>query len=179
MVVLRATQKVLRLLPQQGHSPGASDTALGDWYINRIVVARQPLLLLVSERSLLSILTPARDVKGMTERLAETVAARLRRLGIDDAVVAAEIGAMSVVTVAKTADRSVTGQMVDFAKCLSYYLPKKAWSATDLQGAEDKLAKMPCRASRPFDEVIFPREAALRLFVSTWSDHEASQTAIH
>jgi hypothetical protein len=64
VVVLRATQKVLRLLPQPRHIPGASDTALGDWYVNRIVIARQPLLLLVSEKSLLSVLTPARDVKG-------------------------------------------------------------------------------------------------------------------
>ncbi len=88
MIVLRATQKVLRLLPQSGHSGGASDTALGDWYVNRIVIARQPLVLLVSEKSLLSILTPARDVKGLPERLPEAVAARLRRLGLDEAVIA-------------------------------------------------------------------------------------------
>lgn len=94
MVVLRATQKVLRLLPQSGHSPALSDTALGDWYVNRIVIARQPLLLLVSEKSLLSILTPARDLKGLPQRLTEVVAARLRRLGIDEALVAAEIGAI-------------------------------------------------------------------------------------
>ena len=171
MVVLRATQKVLRLLPQQGHSPGASDTALGDWYVNRIVISRQRLLLLVSEKSLLSILTPARDVKELPERLAETVAARLRRLGIDDAVVAAEIAAMSVVAVAKTADRSVTGQMVDFAKHLTYYMPENGWSEWDLQAAEGKLAQMPCRASGPFDKVIFPRDAALRLLAHAWSGH--------
>jgi len=171
VVVLRATQKVLRLLPQQGHSPGASDTALGDWYVNRIVISRQRLLLLVSEKSLLSILTPARDVKELPERLAETVAARLRRLGIDDAVVAAEIGAMSVVAVAKTADRSVTGQMVDFAKHLTYYMPENGWSEWDLQAAEGKLAQMPCRASGPFDKVIFPRDAALRLLAHAWSGH--------
>ncbi len=169
MVVLRATQKVLRLLPQSGHSPGASDTALGDWYVNRIVIARQPLLLLVSEKSLLSILTPARDVKGLPERLAETVATRLRRLDIDDAVVAAEIAAMSVVAVAKTADRSVTGQMVDFAKHLTYYMPETAWSDRDLRVAEGKLAEMPCRASGPFDKVIFPQDAALRLLADAWS----------
>lgn len=169
MVVLRATQKVLRLLAQSGQSPGACDTALGDWYVNRIVIARQPLLLLVSEKSLLSILTPARDVKGLPVRLAETVATRLRRLDIDDAVVAAEIAAMSVVAVAKTADRSVTGQMVDFAKHLTYYLPENAWSERDLRVAEDKLAQVPCRASGPFDKVIFPRDAALRLLADAWS----------
>ncbi len=169
MVVLRATQKVLRLLPQSGHSPGASDTALGDWYVNRIVIARQPLLLLVSEKSLLSILTPARDVKGLPKRLPEAVAARLRRLGIDEAVVAAEIGAMSAVVVGKTTDRSVTGQMVDFAKHLTYYLPDNGWNEWDLHAAENKLAEMPCRASGPFDKVIFPQDAALRRLSDAWS----------
>jgi hypothetical protein len=89
--------------------------------------------------------------------LTEIVAARLRRLGIDDALVAAEIAAMSVVAVGKTADRSVTGQMVDFAKHLTYYLPENGWSESDLQAAEGKLAQMPCRASGPFDKVIFPQ----------------------
>jgi hypothetical protein len=168
VVVLRATQKVLRLLPQSGHR-AASDTALGDWYVNRIVIARQPLLLLVSEKSLLSILTPARDVKALPERLPEVVAARLRRLGIDEAVVAAEIAAMDAVVVGKTTDRSVTGQMVDFAKHLTYYLPDNGWNEWDLHAAENRLAEMPCRASGPCDKVIFPHDAALRLLTDAWS----------
>lgn len=169
VVVLRATQKVLRLLAQSEHSPSASDTALGDWYANRIVIARQPLLLLVSQKSLLSILTPARDVKQLPERLPEIVGARLRRLDMDETVIAAEVEAMNVVVVAETTDRSVTGQMVDFAKHLTYYLPEKAWSEADLQAAEGKLAKMPCRSSRPFDQVIFPLDATLRLLANAWS----------
>jgi hypothetical protein len=169
VVVLRATQKVLRLLAQSGHSAGASDTALGDWYVNRIVIARQPLLLLVSEKSLLSILTPARDVKGLPKRLPEAVAARLRRLGIDEAVVAAEIAAMDAVVVGKTTDRSVTGQMVEFAKHLTYYLPDNGWNEWDLHAAENRLAEMPCRASKPFDQVIFPQDTALRLLAEAWS----------
>lgn len=169
MVVLRATQKVLRLLPQSGQSPGASDTALGDWYVNRIVIARQPLLLLVSARSLLSALVPAREVKALPERLAAIVGARLRRLGIDDAIVAAEMQAMSVVVVAKTVDRSVTGQLVDFAKSLPYYLPENGWSEVELHAAEEQLAETPCRSSGPFAQVVWPREAAPRLLSGAWS----------
>ena len=171
MVVLRATQKVLSLLPHSGRRPDASDTALGDWYVNRIVIARQPLLLLVSARSLLSVIEPARDVRALPERLAAIVAARLRRLDIDDAVVAAEVEAMGVVVVAKTADRSVTGQMVDFANSLSYYLPENGCSEAELQAAEDQLAETPCRSSRRFGEGIWPREVACRLLASTWSGH--------
>lgn len=171
MVVLRATQKVLRLLPPSKLSPGASDTALGDWYVNRIAIARQPMLLLASATSLLSVVVSARDVKDLPDRFAAIVAARLRRLSIDDAVVAAEVEAMSVVVVAKTIDRSVTGQMVDFAKCLPHYLSGGGWTESDLLAAEDKLAEMPCRASGPLDKVIFPRDAARRLLASTWSSH--------
>jgi hypothetical protein len=169
VVVLRATQKALQLLPQAVDPRGASDTALGDWYVNRIVIARQPLLLLVSEQSLLSILTPARDVKGLPERLPEAVAARLRRLSVNEAVVAAEVAAMDIVVVAKTTDQSVTGQMVDFAKHLTYYLPDNGWNEWDLHAAESRLAKMPCRASGPFEKVIVPRDSALRLLADAWS----------
>jgi hypothetical protein len=171
VVVLRATHRVLRLIAQSSHRTGASDTALGDWYVNRIVIDRQPLLLLVSARSLLSALVPARDVRGLPARLAAIVVARLRRLGIDDAVLAAEFAAMSVVVVAKTSDRSVTGQMVDFAKVVPYLLPENGRTETDLHAAEDELAETPCRSSGPFEKVIWPRQAALSLLNSTWSGH--------
>ena len=83
MVVLRATHKVLQLLPESADAAPASTTALGDWYVNRIVVDRQPLLLLVSANSLLPAITTARDVKSLPKRLASVVGARLSRLGID------------------------------------------------------------------------------------------------
>lgn len=169
MVVLRATQKVLKLLPKASVSPMASTTALGDWYVNRIVVDRQPLLLLVSSASLLAAITPARDVKRLPQRLAAIVEERLWRLGTRDEVLAAEVAAMSDVAVAKTVDRSVTGQMVDFAKAVPFYLPGNPWSEDDLKAVEDRLAKTPCRASGPSQGVIFPRKTALGLLEDRWS----------
>ena len=169
MVVLRATQRVLKLLPESVGSSVASTTALGDWYVNRTVVDRQPLLLLVSSTSLLSVITPARDVKGLPRRLAAIVEERLRRIGIDENTLASEVDATSVVTVAKTVDRSITGQMVDFAKAIPYYLPESGWSEGELKAVEDRLAETPCRASGPRQGVIFPREVAFGLLESTWS----------
>ena len=169
MVVLRATQKVLKLLPESAGSSVTSTTALGDWYVNRIVVDRQPLLLLVSSTSLLSVITPARDVKGLPRRLAAIVEERLRRIGIDQNTLALEVDATSVVTVAKTVDRSVTGQMVDFAKAIPYYLPQSGWSEGELKAVEDRLAETPCRASGPRQGVIFPGEVAFGLLKSAWS----------
>jgi hypothetical protein len=56
VVVLRATQKVLRSLPQSEGELGASSNALGDWYVNRLVIDRQPLLLLSGSVRLLTVL---------------------------------------------------------------------------------------------------------------------------
>ena len=80
MVILRPTRKALASLVPLTDVASGSDTALGDWYVNRIVVARRPLLLLVSSRSLLPILAPAREVRGLPMRLPGLVASRLKRL---------------------------------------------------------------------------------------------------
>ena len=51
MVTLRPTRKLRSLLRLAESEPGYCDTALGDWYVNRLVVDRQPLLLLVRARA--------------------------------------------------------------------------------------------------------------------------------
>lgn len=168
MVVLRATQKVLKSLPLSLDEAVISGNALGDWYVNRIVVDRRPLLLIVSSKSRLSMVTPARDLKTLPARLAALVSARLRRLGVSDALVAQEVEATAKVGVGKTVDRSVVGQMVDFAKAIPFYLPIRGWDEDWLPGVEDKLAETPCRASRPDAEVIWPRSRAIELMTATW-----------
>jgi len=168
MVVLRATQKLAKVLPPSADAAAESDTALGDWYVNRLIVDRQPLLLLVSARSLLAIVTPAREVRELPKRLPSLVAARLKRLGIAGALVAAEKAAMDPVVVARTADRSVVGIMVDYAKMIPDYLPVGGWDATTLPFVEAKLEENPCHAAGPADSVIFPDKATPSLLSSRW-----------
>lgn len=163
MVILRATRKVLRLLPHPKSDSGESDTALGDWYVNRVVVGRRPLLLFVSSRSLLPMLEPARDVKRLPEVFPELIAGRLRRLGVEASAIALELDAMQTVLVGRTRDRSVTGSMVDFAKALPYCLPQGGWETRDLRLVERQLEETPCRCSKPSQDVIWPREEASRL----------------
>jgi len=145
-----------------------SANALGDWYANRVVVDRRPIVLLVSSKSLLSVLVFARDVKTLPDRVAQVVGDRLRRLPVSEDIVAAEVEAMAQVRVGKTIDRSVTGQMVDFAKALPYYLPIDGWDEGTLRQAEDRLAETPCHSSRPLSEVVWPVRAAVQLLQSTW-----------
>ena len=168
MVVLRATQKLAKLLPPSTDPAAASDTALGDWYVNRLTVDRQPLLLLVSARSLLAIVAPARDVRGLPERLPGLVATRLKRLGIPAQLIAAERAAMAPVVVTKTIDRSVVGIMVDYAKMIPDYLPVAGWDATTLPFVEVMLEGNPCHAGGPEAAVILPDRATPRLLSDRW-----------
>jgi hypothetical protein len=168
MVVLRATKKVLSKLSAEPGRVAASDTALGDWYVNRLVVDRQPLLLLVSACSLLSLLLPARDVRTLPGRLPTLVATRLQRLGIAAALIDAEVAAMEPVKVAATQDRSVLGSMVDFANAIPVYLPIGGWDLTTLPFIESRLAETPCRVSGRFEATIFPERATPDLLAARW-----------
>jgi hypothetical protein len=157
------------LLPVSEVTSSQSDTALGDWYVNRIVVDRQPLLLLISSTSLLPIVMRARDVRGLPRRLVSVVEARLRRLGIASPTIEAETRAMHPVVIAPTDERSVLGIAVDFAKSLPYFLGSGPWDDATLQWAEDKLAETPCHAARAFDRVVFPERKAPELLRVKWA----------
>lgn len=168
MVILRRTRKLAAFLPVTKAGPASSDTALGDWYVNRLVVARQPLLLMVSSTSLLPILMPARDLRGLPSRLSAVVEARLRRCGIDESVIAAEVGAMSSVVIGPTSDRSVLGIMIDFAKAVPFHLEPGRWDERTLRVVEECLAETPCYAARPDSQVVFPEKKAPEALMAKW-----------
>ena len=168
MVILRPTSKLLTLLPESPDAGANSETALGDWYVNRLVVDRKPLLILLSSRSLLPILMPDRDVRALPGRLPGLVAARLKRLRVASRLIDAETAAMAPVNIARTADRSVLGIMVDFAKSIPYSLKRGGWDETTLPFVESRLAETPCYTSRGFEEVIFPERRAPELLAARW-----------
>jgi hypothetical protein len=172
MVILRATKRLSSALPAGRTLPAYSDTALGDWYVNRLLVDRRPLLLLVSSASLPALLVPARDVRSLPDRLPALVDERLRRLGIGNRAIAAELQAMDPVLVGPTADRSVIGIMVDFARAVPYYLESGQWTDATLRLVEDRLAETPCHAGSSEDRVIFPERKAPDLLRAKWLANE-------
>jgi hypothetical protein len=167
-VILRPTRKLRPQLPLTTSAPASSDTALGDWYVNRIVVNRQPLLLLVSSKTLLPLLVPARDVRGLPSRLADLVALRLERLGVSAAAIEAETLAMAPVVLGPTLNRSVLGILVDFAKSVPYHLEDVQIGEQTLRTVEDRLAETPCHAKLSFEQVIFPETKAPELLLAKW-----------
>lgn len=116
-------------------------TSIESWWIGA------PFLLLVSSTSLLPLLIPARDVRGLPGRLVALVEARLKRCGIDERTIAAETRAMDSVVIGPTVDRSVLGIMVDFAKAVPYHLEPGRWSEASLRIVEDSV---------PFGALIRP-----------------------
>ena len=165
-------------MPALGTSGLSSDTALGDWYINRIVVHRQPLLLMVSSTSLLPILIPARNVLSLPDRIADLVQSRLVRRGVEAGAIEAERRAMSQIEIGPTVNRSVLGIMTDFAKSVSYHLSGGNFDETTLLVVEESLASTPCYASRTFDRVIFPERKAPELLRMKWLDNTPLPPAI-
>jgi len=169
VVIIRPVRKLYGSLPLSSDTRLTSTTALGDWYVKRIVVDRHPLLILVSSTSLLTILTLARDVRGLPGRLAELVASRLKRYGIDQQLIDAERNAMSSVAIAPTADRSVIGIMIEIGKVLPLYLEIGAWDETTLPSVEAQLARTPWHAGRRDSEVVWPDRAIRTLLKDLWS----------
>lgn len=168
MVVLRRTNKLAKALAVTAPTAAQSDTALGDWYVNRLTADRRPLLLLVSSRGLLPILLPARDVRSLPDRLPALVASRLRDLAIAPRVVQAEVDAMRPVTIGVTISRSVVGIMVDFAKSVPHYLTRDLPDDEALRLAEARLAETPCYAGKRFEDVVFPNLEAPALLQARW-----------
>jgi hypothetical protein len=76
---------------------------------------------------------------------------------------------MSPIKVGATIDRSVVGIMVDFAKGVPYYLAAGRWDDTSLAVVEDRLARTPCHASKPWEQVIFPDRKAPELLARKWA----------
>ena len=168
MVAIRPTRKLRYLLPA-GQVAGMPDTALGDWYANRLVLGRQPLLLLVSSASLLPILVRARQVRELPRHLENLVARRLTRLGIATSLVDAERRAMRPVRIGPTVDRSVLGIMVDFANSVPYHVETGDHGDNALAAIEMRLAATPCYAGKGSDQVVFPDKMALELLMAKWA----------
>ena len=168
MVILRPTTKLRKHLPVGAVDGARSDTALGDWYVNRVVVDRRPLLLLVSSASLLAVLVPARNVRELPARIADTVGQRLGRLGVPRRLIDAELHAMAPIRLAKTENRSVLGIMVDFAKMLPHSLHPDLSDHSHLMDTEEFLWGNPCFAGKSAEEVVFPRKKAPDLLRQRW-----------
>jgi hypothetical protein len=125
MLTLRCTQVVRKRLALAGSlpEPALPGTLLGAWYLHLIRVGPQQVVMATSERSLLTVLLPA-------EELRRSVASNLR-LALRDLLVALEIpldavqreiALMDPIAFGNAVNRRVIGSMNDFAYQLDAYV---------------------------------------------------------
>ena len=127
MITLRCTLKVrkrLRLAATPSDSSPPT-TALGDWYVNLVHFGRQQVVMATSERSLLTVLLPARELRqSLVPNLQSAAEQLLIALGIPPDTVNREIAAMQPTAFASAVNRRVLGSMNDFAWQLGAYLDR-------------------------------------------------------
>jgi len=125
MIALRCTQKVLRRLGIAGSipEPAAPTNALGDWYVNLLHFGHKQLVMATSERSLLTVLLPARDLReSLVPNLCDVTQMLLLEIGVDKERAEREAEAMQPAAFARTASRSVLGSMNDFAVAVGWHV---------------------------------------------------------
>ena len=112
MFALRCTKKLLDCIPGTVSEPGPSDTLLGDWYAN-LHESDPPVILLISERTLLPIVIAANPIDGIVVNLSEQLAFVLHKLGVEREHIMRELHHMTQCEIGKTVNRRVTRLMSD------------------------------------------------------------------
>ena len=157
MFTLRCTAKLLKRLHVEPALPATPpSTRLGDWYANLLFTRPAHLVLCASERTLLPVLIPARDIGSLLPRLREAVSDVLRALAVPEEAIRDEQREMQSAIVGKTASRQVLGSMNDFVTMLEAYRGPIT-STPLLLDLALRLAETPCgplRMNRPRDETV-------------------------
>ncbi len=122
MVVLRCTSRLLSHLKSPPiASPSKSTTRLGDWYAHLLILRPARLIICVSERTLLPVIIPAKEIGKFPERLNAAVGDALRQMGIANDLVSAELEQMKSSVFSKTTSRRVLGSLNDFVRMLEAF----------------------------------------------------------
>jgi hypothetical protein len=145
VLVVRGTKKLRdRVKGAIAHDPTPSTTALGDWFATALFW-RPQVAMLVNEATLLPVFLPLAPAATLLDRAPVAIAGALRRHGLDDTIVDAELHEMRQVQLAATNNRSVLGVMNEYA-----FLGELQWQAggLDLDDLSMRMAQVPLRPLR-------------------------------
>jgi hypothetical protein len=146
VVTLRCTRLVrdrLHLPRQSVPEPPPSTGRLGDWYVHLVRFGRPEFAIATSERSLLTVLFPARALRtALASNLRAAVGSLLESLGVPGEAVAREIATMESVAFGRATNRRVLGSMNDLAFQASVHLAR----GDDLLTISHRLADTPMSA---------------------------------
>jgi len=120
---LRCTKKLLKRVatePEAAH--GAPTNALGDWYANIVFSKPQHLVVCISERTLLPVVVPAKDIHRLPQRLCAQLEQLLQFIGVSPEAIELELAQMRECELAPTASKSVLGSLNESVFHLSWML---------------------------------------------------------
>jgi hypothetical protein len=138
---LRCTGKLLaRLGPVTEVARDPPTTVLGDWYGTLVYAPGMQLVLLVSERTLLPLVVPAREGRTLAHRLPLALGRALAELGVALPAIDREVQAMAGSRIGKTASRQILGSMNDFRQMMMAH----PWPPVSLTALSLELAEAPC-----------------------------------
>ena len=161
MVTLRCTQKLLRRVPgQHSGSTPLPTTLLGNWYANLLFRKPQQLVLCVSERTLLPVIVPAKEIQTLPGRLSDAVREVLIALGVAPGLADREHAQMQQLFFGRTENRRILGSLNEFMFELAYVM--------DVRPGESLLKKSLFLAESPCKPIGYnsPGRATLELFAS-------------
>lgn len=132
MLLVRGTQKLRsRLRDARPACDRDSTTGLGDWFATALFWKPQ-VALLVNEKTFLPLLVPLAPANSLLERIPAAIVEILRRHGVGDAFVDAEVEAMSEVGLAPTNNRSVLGVMNELTYFADLLWKDGGWDLEEL-----------------------------------------------
>jgi hypothetical protein len=143
-----------------------SDTVLGAWYLHLIQLGNQQIMMATSERSLLTVLIPARELRQtLASNLRLAVRDLLIALGTSLDVVQREIVSMEPVTFGNAVNRRVIGSVNEFA----YQLDAYVGDTSDLLELALRLCETPMSAIGSGSAYGIPKEIARDLLSTPYS----------
>jgi hypothetical protein len=154
---LRATTKLLSRLKSVPAAAVEPTTRLGDWYANLFNVGRQQFAMFTSDRSLLTVVLPAKEIRPLPMTLTDRLLWLLRELEVPTALINDELAQMHTCTITTTASRSVLGSMHDHTMAAKIIVGESPTAS--LVEFHRYLAKVPLKAIG----YRYPRDVALNL----------------
>jgi len=155
-----STRKLIKALGSEiNPSPPLPTTRLGDWYGNTFNPGHKRYMIFTSELSLLSVVIPLRERKGLLHNFRSRLAELLEAFGVADDQIDSELGEMEEFSISTTSSRSILASMRDLQINADSYV----WRYPDasLLDLEIKLAQIPCG---PLN-MAFPSHVAIGLLL--------------
>jgi hypothetical protein len=106
VLTIRCTRKLLKLLGAEAIvDPPSPTSRLGNWYAKLVFVRHVPLIICISERSLLPVIVEARGASSFSPGFREAARSVLQGIGAGPDMVGREVREMESFAIGVTANR--------------------------------------------------------------------------